>query len=153
MMMFVDASATRALPHQLHGLGLDHAEVVQHLATLAANGLTDRELIIITPTLEDLGLLNDLAVRQRWEHAVKQADDTRALNIANNVRRESTRATLVKAADVAVQKAVAEVVKQIQVRVMVDISGSMQASIESAINHITKFVQAFPLPQLDVPVS
>lgn len=130
-------------------VGVTRAVVV---ATLAAGGLTDRELIIITPTLEDLGLLNDPAVRQRWEHAVKQADDTRALNIANNVRRESTRTTLVKAADVAVQKAVAEVVKQIQVRVMIDISGSMQASIESAINHITKFVQAFPLPQLDVVV-
>lgn len=130
-------------------VGITRAVVV---ATLAAGGITDRELIIITPTLEDLGLLNDAGVRARWEAAVKRADDTRSLNIANNVRRESTRATLVKAADVAVQNAVAEVVKQIQVRVMVDISPSMSASIAAAIDHISKFVQAFPLEQLDVVV-
>jgi len=130
-------------------VGITRAVVV---ATLAAGGITDRELIIITPTLEDLGLLNDAAVRARWEAAVKRADDTRALSIANNVRKESTRTKLVEAADTAVQKAVVEVVKQIQVRVMVDISPSMSASITAAIDHISKFVQAFPLEQLDVVV-
>lgn len=130
-------------------VGITRAVVV---ATLAAGGITDRELIILTPTLEDLGLLGDPAVRARWERAVQQADDTRSLSIAGNVRRESTRAALVQAADVAVQKAVDEVVKQIQVRVMVDISPSMSASIATAIDHISKFVQAFPLEQLDVVV-
>jgi hypothetical protein len=44
--------------------------------------LSDRDLRILTPTLESLGLLADAEVRGRWERAMASATDQRALNVA-----------------------------------------------------------------------
>jgi len=121
-------------------------------AAIEAACLSDKDLIILTPTLEELGLLDVPDVRGRWEQAVKASDDMRAANIARNVQSKQVAEKLQEAADIAVQKAVEEVVRQLRVYFLVDISGSMAGSIDRAKVCIAKFLQAFPLNQLHVAV-
>ena len=109
-------------------------------------------MIISTPTLEALGLLEVQDIKERWSIAVRSAEDQRAANIALNVKNKGTREELEEASDVAVQKAVEEVVKGIRVYMFVDISGSMRTAIDEAKSYLEKFVQAFPLDQLHVAV-
>jgi len=78
-------------------------------AAIEAACLSDKDLIILTPTLEELGLLDVPDVRGRWEQAVKASDDMRAANIARNVQSKQVAEKLQEAADIAVQKAVEEV--------------------------------------------
>ena len=121
-------------------------------AAIEAKALSDRDLIIATPTLEELGLLDVPAIKARWEKAIKNADDSRAANIAKNVQSKEVKDKLVEAADTALKKAVEEVAKNIRVYFMVDISGSMQHSIEAAKAHIAKFLQGFPTDRTHVAV-
>ena len=121
-------------------------------AAIDAKALSDKDLIIATPTLEELGLLEVQDVKNAWNKAVKNAEDTRAANIALRVRSTETKEQLQVAADTAVQKAVEEVVKGLRVYFMVDISGSMENAIEQAKEYIAKFLQAFPKEQLHVSV-
>lgn len=131
------------------GQGLTRAIVA---AAIEAGSLSDKDLIIATPTLEELGLLEVQDVRERWERAIKAAEDMRAANIATRVKSQATQEKLHEAADNAVKAAVAEVVKGLRIYVIVDISGSMQNAIVQAKAHIAKFLQAFPLEQLHVSV-
>lgn len=119
-------------------------------AAIESNALSDKDLIILTPTLEDLGLLQVQDVRERWEKAVKSADDMRAANIARNVKSSEVKEKLQEAADTAVQKAVEEVTKDMDVYVFIDISASMQGAIEAAKGYISKFLQGFKPEQLHV---
>src|SRR5205823_14111261 len=48
--------------------------------------LSDRDLRILTPTLEEMGLMTEPEIRKRWEKAIAESTDQRALNIAKNVR-------------------------------------------------------------------
>jgi len=121
-------------------------------AAVEAGCLSDKDLIIATPTLEDLGLLKVQGVQERWQAAVQSAEDQRAANIARNVKNKGTKEVLQDGADKAVQKAVEEVVKDMQVYVFVDVSASMQGAIEQAKSHIEKFLQGFPLERLHVAV-
>lgn len=121
-------------------------------AAIEAKVLSDKDLIIATPTLEELGLLEVQEIKARWEQAVKSADDQRAANIATRVKSKAVEEKLQEAADVAVQKAVEEVIKDIRVYVMVDISGSMEGSIEAAKVYISKFLQGFPKEQVHVSI-
>lgn len=119
-------------------------------AAIEAGSLSDKDLIIATPTLEDLGLLQVQDVRERWERAVKAAEDMRAANIATRVKSKETKEKLGEAADNALKKAVEEVTKGLRVYVFVDVSGSMQNSIGTAKTYLAKFLQAFPQDQLHV---
>lgn len=121
-------------------------------AAIESGALSDKDLIIATPTLEDLGLLNVQDIKARWDLALKNADDMRAANIARNVRTKDVKEALEVAADTAVQKAVEEAVKNIRVYFIVDISGSMTDAIVQAKEYISKFAQAFPLERLHVAV-
>lgn len=121
-------------------------------AAVEAGSLSDKDLVIATPTLEELGLLQDPDVRQRWEKAVKASEDLRAANIATRVKSKATAEVLQQGADAAAQKAVEEVLRGIRVYFMVDVSSSMQGAIESAKDQIAKFAQAFPLDKLHVSV-
>jgi len=114
--------------------------------------LSSKDLIIATPTLEDLGLLKVQDVRDRWEKAVREAEDMRAANIAQRVKSKDVKEKLQDAADTAVKKAVDEVVKDIRTYFMVDISGSMEQSIIQAKSHVAKFVQAFPPDRIHISV-
>jgi hypothetical protein len=121
-------------------------------AAIEAGALSDKDLIILTPTLEELGLMKVQDVRERWEVAIKAAEDMRAANIARNVQSKEVKETLQEAADIAVKKAVEEVARDIVVYAMVDVSGSMQGSIERAKEHISTFLQSFPPESLHIAV-
>jgi hypothetical protein len=121
-------------------------------AAIEAGSFSDKDLIIATPTLEDLGLLQVQDVRERWERAVKNAEDMRAANIATRVKNKGTQEKLVEAADNALKKATEEVTKGLRVYVMVDISGSMTSALSTAKTYLAKFLQAFPPDKLHVAV-
>lgn len=121
-------------------------------AAIEAKSLSDKDLVIMTPTIEELGLLQVQDIRERWERAVKAAEDTRANNIAKRVKSKDVEAVLQAGADTALKKAVEEAVKGITVYVFIDISGSMHGSIPRAKEILSKFLQGFPLNKLHVAV-
>src|SRR5262249_2447722 len=101
---------------------------------------------------EALGLLEVQDVRERWERAVKRSEDMRAANIALRVRSKETREKLSEGADIAVQKATADVMKGLKGYFMDDVSGSMQGAIDKAKEYIAKFLQAFPRDSVHVAI-
>lgn len=121
-------------------------------AAIEAGSFSNKDLIIATPTLEELGLLKVQDIRDRWDQAVRSAEDMRAANIARNVKSQEAKEKLEEAADNALKKATEEVMKDMRVYVIVDISGSMEGAIEAAKTHIARFLQGFPLDQLHVSV-
>lgn len=121
-------------------------------AAIESGCLSDKDLIIKAPTLEELGLLQVQTIRERWEAALKKAEDTRAANIAARMKSKDNQEALQEAADTAVKKAVEEVVRGLRIYTIVDVSGSMQGAIETAKGYIAKFLQAFPKEQLHVSV-
>jgi len=121
-------------------------------AAIEAGSFSDKDLIIFTPTLEELGLLKVQDVRERWEKAVRSAEDQRAANIARNVQSKETKEKLQEGADTAVKAAVEEVIKGIRVYFMVDISASMQGAIDAAKRYIGKFLSGFPPEQIHISV-
>ncbi len=136
--------ATGRLPK---GTGLTPAILAALLPSLS-----DKDLRMLTPTLEDLGLMADAEVRARWEKAIASADDQRALHLAKNVRSKELREKLEEAADVAARKAVAAATKDADVHVMflVDKSGSMQGAIAQAKDALTRILAGFPLDKLHI---
>lgn len=119
-------------------------------AAIESGSFSDKDLIIATPTLEELGLLEVQEVKARWDRARAAATDTRAAHIARNVTTKAAADALVETAEKALQKEVAEVVRGLHVFVIVDRSGSMESSLESAKTYLSKFVHAFPLDHLHV---
>lgn len=121
-------------------------------ACIEAGGVSDNDLIILTPTLEELGLLKDGDIQKRWKAATEKAENQRAANIARNVKSKEVKEELVAAADKAATKAVEEVTKDFRIYVVVDRSGSMEGAIEKAKEYCSKFVGSFPLDRLHVCV-
>jgi len=114
--------------------------------------LSDRDLRILTPTLENLGLLAAPEVRDRWEAAVQSATDQRALNIAKNVRDAALKEKLEEAADHAAKHAVEAATREVDVRVMflIDKSGSMQGAIEQSKEALSRILAGFPPEKLHI---
>jgi len=108
--------------------------------------LSDRDLRILTPTLEQLGLLGDAAIRARWEAAVGTATDQRALNVAKNVKSRAVREKLEEAADNAARQAVATATADVDLHVMflVDKSGSMEGAIAESKEALSRILAGFP---------
>jgi hypothetical protein len=121
-------------------------------AAIEARSLSDTDLVLLAPTLEDLGLLDVPAIREKWAAAAKATENLRAARIAERMKGRENAAVLEEAADTAVKAAVAEVVPGLRIYAMVDISGSMEGAIEQAKVYLAKFLQAFPLQQLHVAV-
>lgn len=119
-------------------------------AAVESNSLSQKDLIIASPTLEDLGLLKVQEIRERWEKAVREAEDMRAAHIATRVKSKETQDKLQEASDNALKKAAEEVTKNIRAYVFVDRSGSMQRAIDEAKRLITKLLPAFPLDRLHI---
>jgi Mg-chelatase subunit ChlD len=128
-------------------VGLTPAIMVALLPTLS-----DRDLRIMTPTLESLGLLEDATVRARWERAIEEATDQRALNVARNVRNRELRERLEESADLAAQRAASEVIDDANLHVifLIDKSGSMEYAIESSKAALTKIAAGVPLDRLHI---
>ena len=121
-------------------------------AAIEVGSLSNKDLIIATPTLEELGLLDVQDIRVRWETAVKEAEDMRAANIAQRVKSKKTQEKLSEAADNAVKKAVAEVLNSQRIYFCVDVSSSMHKAIPTAKRYLTQFLQGFPLERTHVSV-
>lgn len=114
--------------------------------------LSDRDLRILTPTLEGLGLLADAEVRTRWERAVQAATDQRALNIAKNVQNRELRDKLEEAADAASRAAIGTASGDADIHVMflIDRSGSMEGAIETSKDVLVKILAGFPPERLHI---
>lgn len=121
-------------------------------AAIEAGSLSSKDMVIATPTLEALGLLEVPAIKDRWTRAVREADDMRAANIAKNVQTKAVKEELEAGADRALAKAVEEVTRDIYARFFIDISGSMERAIDAAKAYVARFAQAFPLDRLRVAV-
>jgi len=121
-------------------------------AAIEAGSMSDKDLVIASETLESLGLLQVQEVKDRWEAALKAAEDMRATNIAKRVKSQEVREKLEEASDGAAQKAVEEVMKDLWVHVMIDVSASMQGAIDSAKGCIKKFLHSFPEDHVFVSV-
>lgn len=121
-------------------------------ASIEAGSLSDADLIIMTPTLEDLGLLDVPAIKARWDAAAKAAENLRAINIAKRVKKAETVEALQDAADHAMKKAVEEVFNDLRAYIIVDKSGSMQRSLAEAKELLATFLQGFPLDRTHVSV-
>jgi hypothetical protein len=119
-------------------------------ASIESGSLSDKDLVIYSPTLEDLGLLQIQEVRERWENALRRAEDQRAANIAARMKTKEAADKLQDAADTAVKAAVEEVLKDMRVYFFVDISGSMQGAIAAAKSYLEKFMQGFPADKMHV---
>ena len=119
-------------------------------AAIESGAMSDKDLIIATPTLEELGLLEVQSVKDRWQKAIRAADDMRAANIATRVKSKEVKEALEGAADTALQKAAEEVMRGMRVYVCVDRSGSMQVAIEAAIRLLTRLLPAFPEDKVHV---
>jgi hypothetical protein len=107
---------------------------------------SDKDLTILTPTLEELGLLKHEVIKKRWQEAIDKQEDQRARNIAKNVRDRELAGKMEASADAAVTKAVAEATKEANIHIMfiIDTSGSMQGAIETSKEALSMIVQGFP---------
>ncbi len=114
--------------------------------------LSDRDLRMLTPTLEELGLMVEPTIRARWEKAVLEASDQRSLNISKNVRSKDLKEKLEEASDNAAKKAVLEVTKDVDLHVMflIDKSGSMQGAIEQSKEALSRILAGFPADKLHI---
>lgn len=121
-------------------------------AALEVRALSDNDLIILTPTLEDLGLFKHAFIESRWEEAIQNAENQRAANIAARVKNTDTAQKLQNAADAVMTKAVQEVTKGLRIYFIVDISGSMGQAIDQAKTYLTSLLSGFPLDRIHVSV-
>lgn len=114
--------------------------------------LSDKDLRILSPTLEELGLLTDPAIRARWEKAIERSTDLRAINIVKNVKSRELKEKLSEAADNAVKKVVKEATKEVPIEIMflIDASGSMQPAIERAKEALSKILAGFPMDKVHI---
>lgn len=121
-------------------------------AAVEAGCLSNQDLIILTPTLEELGLLKVPSVEKRWKAALEKAENQRAANIAKNVKTKEAKEGLQEAVDKATEKALTEATKDMRVYVVIDKSGSMEGALARAQDYLTKFLGGFPMDRLHVSV-
>jgi Mg-chelatase subunit ChlD len=129
------------------GMGLTRAIMG---AAIETGALSDKELINLAPTIEELGLLKVQGYRERLDKAFREAENMRAANIALRMKSKEGQEKLQQAADTALQKQVAEVMKDVFIYVLIDVSGSMTASLAVAMQYIIRFLQGFPLEKMAV---
>ncbi len=130
-------------------LGLTRAIMA---AAVEAKSLSDADFVILTPTFEDLGLLDVPGIRATWKEAIDKVENQRAANVARNVRSRETREQLEAAADTATVKTIEKVTRNLRVYCLIDKSSSMAGALERAQQYLTKFLGAFPLDRLHCAV-
>lgn len=121
-------------------------------AAIQAGSLSDADLIIMTPTLEELGLLKVPAIKNVWDAATLRAKNQRARNIARNVKNKEVVEALNAGADVALQKKVEDKVRNLRIYFVVDKSASMGGAIEKAKRYLSVIIQSFPLDKVHVSI-
>jgi hypothetical protein len=121
-------------------------------AAVEAGSMSDKDLVIMTPTLEELGLIKVASVKKRWEAALKNTEDRRAENIARNVKSQDTKAQLEIAADRSSEKAMEEATRDLRIYVLIDISSSMGVALDKSKEYLPKLLAGFPLERTHVAV-
>ncbi len=113
---------------------------------------SDKDLTILTPTLEEFDLLRNKLIRERWEAAIQAQEDQRTRNIAKNLRNRETAAQMEAAADQSVTRVVEEATGESDVHVMfiIDVSASMEDAIELSREALSMIVQGFPPEKLHI---
>ena len=119
-------------------------------ASVMSGALSNTDLLILTPTLEELGLLGHAAVKPKYDAALLGAESQRAANIAKRVKHKENSEKLQDAAAGAMKKAVEEAVKDMRVYVVVDKSGSMEGALERAKQYLIQFLAGFPLDKVHI---
>lgn len=107
--------------------------LTRNILRALAGKMSDQDLVIAAPALEESGLLDsDAEIQKRFIEATNKARSHRALTVAKNVRSEKVKDQLEAAVASANAKAVAEAVPDRPLRVMllVDISGSQQGAVD-----------------------
>lgn len=141
-------------PNWKRAIGLIPPEIGITRAVMAAGieagCFSDKDLVIATPTIEELGLMQVQPIRERWERATKASDDMRAANIAQRVKSKAVADVLNEGADNALKKAAEEVMRDIKLYVMVDRSMSQHEAIRTATRLLPRFLPAFPEGKLHV---
>ncbi|MBS2017021.1 MAG: VWA domain-containing protein [Deltaproteobacteria bacterium] len=114
--------------------------------------LSDRDLRMLTPTLEELGLMTEPEIRKRWEKAIAESTDQRTLQIAKNVRSKALKEKLEEASDNAAKKAVKEATAEQPVDVMflIDKSGSMDGAIDKSKEALSRILAGFPQERVHI---
>jgi hypothetical protein len=137
---------------QVMGMLPQHVGLTPAIFVAMLDQFSDKDLTILTPTLEELGLLQHAPIKQRWQEAINTQEDQRARNIAKNLRDRELAGKLEASADAAVTKAVAEATKQADIHIMflIDTSGSMQGAIETSKEALSMIVQGFPPEKLHI---
>lgn len=94
--------------------------------------MSDSDIIIATPALEEAGLLDEPAVMARFDRACKAAISHRAVSVSKNVKTDKVREKLGEAVAAANTAAVKQAAPDRPVRVLflLDISGSQEGGIE-----------------------
>lgn len=121
-------------------------------AMVEAGSLSDKDLLLQAPTLEELGLLNVPEIKARWDAARQKADDQRAANVARRMRSQANRDAMEEAAETALAKSTEEAVRGVAILMLIDISGSMSGVLQIAKRLLVKLVPALPPEQLAVAV-
>lgn len=119
-------------------------------AAIEAGIISDADFIIMSPTLEDLGLLEHPQIKAKWEEAMGRAKDMRAANVAKRMRKTENRESMDVAAAAAAQKEVSKALNDLFIYVAVDISGSMERSIVKAKDYLKTLLAVFPLDKVCV---
>ena len=114
--------------------------------------MSDKDLVILTPTIEEFGLHKVDSINELWRNALKNAEDQRAANIARNIKSKEIKETLQEAVDAATEKAFEEVTRNLRIYVIIDKSGSMEGALEAAQEWLIKILGGFPLDRTHVSV-
>jgi hypothetical protein len=131
------------------GMGLTRAIFA---AAVEAGCLSDKDMIILMPTIEELGLLDVEPVKTRLKDAIEKAEDQRARHIARNLKSKDAQEMAEEAADVATAKAIEKVTRNLRVYFILDKSGSMEQVLETAKKCLSLFVGGFPLDRTHISV-
>lgn len=142
-----DRPSWRQLTGALKSEQLTRAVMV---AAVQAGGVSPKELVILTPTLEELGVLDVPVVKTAWEAALKASEDMRAANIATRVTRSDVQAKLEAAASAAARTVTEKALNDLHVVMVLDISPSMQNAIEVAKQTLRRILTALPLNKVTV---
>lgn len=121
-------------------------------ACAGSGGLSDKDILILTPTLEKMGVQDKEPFKSLLAKAVRKADDQRALHIAKNIKNKDLKEQLVKASDNATKKSMEQATRNLRVFVLIDISGSMDQSLVEAKKYVTQFLGGIPLDRVHVSV-
>ena len=137
---------------QIVGLLPQNLGLTPAIFVAAMPRLSDKELVILTPTLEEFGLLDHSEIKARWQKALSTQEDQRSRNIAKNLKNRENATVMEQAADKAVAKVVENATREadIHIQFIIDISASMDGAIDLSKEALSMIVQGFPQDKVHI---